>query len=142
MFAVFGGGAFLFVGASSTILVSAIVGAAGLGLCAGSVYVVGFTILHENVSDELRGRIFATLYTLVRLCLLLALGLAPFLAELLGRVSREVFGADQSVEVGGYDMFMPGVRLALWFGALVILAAGVLAARALRHRSAPSALST
>jgi dTMP kinase len=139
---VFGGGAFLFVGASSTILVSAIVGAAGLGLCAGAVYVVGFTILHENVSDELRGRVFATLYTLVRLCLLLALGLAPFLAELLGRVSSEVFGSDQSVVIAGFDMFLPGVRLALWFGALIILAAAVLAARALRHPRSHSAVST
>ena len=30
-----------------------------LGVCAGSVYVLGFTLLHENVDDELRGRIFS-----------------------------------------------------------------------------------
>ena len=42
----------------------------GMGVCAGAVYVLGFTILQENVEDELRGRIFATLYTLSRLCLL------------------------------------------------------------------------
>ena len=33
---------------------------------------LGFTLLHENVEDELRGRIFAALYTLVRLCVLIA----------------------------------------------------------------------
>ena len=38
--------------------------------------VVGFTLLQENVSDELRGRVFATLYTVVRLCLLAALTVA------------------------------------------------------------------
>ena len=40
---------------------------APLGLCAGASYVVGFTLLQENVADELRGRIFATLYTVIRL---------------------------------------------------------------------------
>jgi dTMP kinase len=29
-----------------------------VGVCAGGVYVVGFTLLHENVSNDLRGRIF------------------------------------------------------------------------------------
>ena len=51
-----------------------------MGVCAGAVYVLGFTILQENVEDELRGRIFAALYTLSRLCLLISLSLAPLLA--------------------------------------------------------------
>jgi hypothetical protein len=30
----------------------------GIGMCAGAVYVLGFTLLHENVTDELRGTYF------------------------------------------------------------------------------------
>ena len=40
-----------------------------IGICAGSVYVLGFTLLHENVADELRGRIFSTFYLLMSKCL-------------------------------------------------------------------------
>ena len=55
--------------------------------CAGSVYVLGFTLLHENVDDELRGRIFSALYTLVRFCVLLAFAVGPFLSGFLDRLS-------------------------------------------------------
>ena len=61
-----------------------------LGICGGAVYVVGFTLLHENVDDELRGRIFSALYTIVRLCLLIAFALGPFLSELLDRISNRL----------------------------------------------------
>ena len=51
---------------------------AAAGACAGCAYVTGFTLLQEGVSDDMRGRTFATLYTVVRLCLLLSLTLGPF----------------------------------------------------------------
>jgi dTMP kinase len=129
----FGGGAFLLLGATSSTLSLAMICVGLLGVCAGSVYVVGFTILHENVRDELRGRTFATLYTLIRLCLLAALALAPFLSGLLDRVSRSLNGTDRAVSVGDLTIGLPGVRLTLWFGALVVLVAGCLATWSLRR---------
>src|SRR5262249_21840613 len=68
----------LFTAALMSTLVLALIPVFVLGVCAGSVYVVGFTLLHENVDDELRGRIFGALYTIVRLCLLIAFALGPF----------------------------------------------------------------
>ena len=65
--------------------------AAGFGLCAGIVYVIGFTLLHEHVDDELRGRIFGALYMLVRLCLLIAFAVGPFLAGFLDKLSANLF---------------------------------------------------
>src|SRR5205814_8874831 len=106
---------------------------AGLGLCAGSVYVLGFTILHESVADELRGRIFSSLYTLVRLCLLLAFALGPLLADRLDALSRHVVRAH--VTIAGATFLLPGVRLALWLAGLTILGAGVLASFSLRYDS-------
>ena len=129
----FGSGAFLFLAATSSTLSLAMLCVGLLGVCAGSVYVVGFTILHENVRDELRGRIFATLYTLIRLCLLAALALAPFLSGLLDRVSRSINGDDRAVSVADLTIGLPGVRLTLWFGALVVLVAGCLAAWSIRR---------
>jgi dTMP kinase len=123
------GGALL-GGASTGTLFVTIVFVAVLGVCAGSVYVLGFTILQETVADELRGRIFAALYTLVRFCLLLSFAVGPLLAETLGRLSKRL--VDGHVDVLGFGVALPGVRLALWFAGLIILAAGVLAVTSLR----------
>jgi hypothetical protein len=92
---------------------------------------LGFTLLHESVDDALRGRIFGALYSLVRLCLLLAFAVGPFLSELLGRLSNRLFD-DARVSILGWDVFVPGVRLTLWLASLIILAAGFLALFSLR----------
>ncbi len=82
-------------------------------------------------SDELRGRTFATLYTVVRLCLLLALTVGPFAAGALGALSEGT--VDGSVEVAGVDVSLPGVRLALWLGGVVTIVSGVMARRRMRR---------
>ena len=97
-----------------------------LGLCAGAVYVLGFTLLHENVDDELRGRAFSGLYTLVRMCVLLSFVLGPFLATLLHGLSRAVLGPDRTLVVGDVEFLLPGVRLALFLAGIIMVGAGVL----------------
>jgi dTMP kinase len=129
---VLGAGVCQLAGASMSSLAPAMLFVAILGVCAGSVYVLGFTILQTNVEDELRGRIFATLYTLIRFCLLVAFGLAPILSSLLDRLSRALF--NNSVSLFGIDISLPGARLTLWLGGLIILAAGLLANVSLRSR--------
>ena len=106
----------------------------GMGVFTGSVYVLGFTILHETVDDDLRGRTFSTLYTLVRFCLLLSFALAPLLAGALNRFSQNAF--EGSVEILSFTVSLPGVRLALWLAGTIIVAAGLLAIRSLRSASA------
>jgi MFS family permease len=101
-----------------------------LGICAGSVYVLGFTLIHESVDDELRGRIFGALYTLVRFCVLIAFAVGPFLSDLLNRLSERL--VDGELSVGGVVVGVPGVRLTLWLAGLIIFGAGVLAVRAVR----------
>lgn len=117
--------------ASVTSLAPALVLVFVLGLGAGAVYVIGFTLLHENTDDELRGRTFSALYTLVRLCLLVAFAIGPFLSELLHGLSGSLFG-DRRVEILGFEVFLPGVRLTLWLAGLLVLAAGVLTGVSLR----------
>jgi dTMP kinase len=124
------------VGAGGSMLVAVSMGSLGLtmaftallGVCAGAVYVLGFTILQETVDDELRGRTFATLYTLSRLCMLISLSLAPLVSRVLGDVSDALF--DNQLSLGSADFSIPGVRITLWIGAGIILAAGALALRA------------
>ena len=137
--AILGAGACMFAAACMSSLAPAMAFVAGMGVSAGAGYVVGFTILQENVEDELRGRIFAALYTLVRLCLIVALTLAPLLSGLLNRLSTSWF--NQQINVGGFSVGLPGGRLTLWLGSIIILVAGVLARRAMRahQRERPAA---
>jgi len=127
---VFGAGAALILAASMSALGPASLFVGMMGVFAGSVYVLGFTLLHESVDDELRGRIFSALYTLVRFCVLIAFAVGPFLAAALGRLSGSLF--DSTIAIGEISIAIPGVRLTLWLAGVIILGAGVLAVKALR----------
>ncbi|HET9442987.1 MAG TPA: MFS transporter, partial [Acidimicrobiales bacterium] len=104
--AVFGAGLSILAAASMSDLRPALVFVAVLGVCAGAVYVLGFTIIQTNVEDHLRGRVFATLYTLVRFCLLLAFAIAPFLSSVLDGLSDRWL--DGRLEVGGVEIALSG----------------------------------
>ncbi|HEV3226154.1 MAG TPA: MFS transporter [Acidimicrobiales bacterium] len=129
--AIFVAGGSLIFAASMSTLTLAIIGVFVLGICGGAVYVVGFTLLHENVNDALRGRIFSALYTIVRLCLLIAFALGPFLAEFLDRVSNRFF-TNRTITIVGRDLFVPGERLTLWFAGGIIIIAGCIVFWSLR----------
>jgi dTMP kinase len=124
-------GGSIIVAASVSSLALAMVAGAFVGATAGTGYVTGFTVLQENVADEMRGRIFATLYTVVRVCLLLALTISPFIANLLGNIATHVNNGQLHIATVHVDL--PGVRLALWGGGAVTVLSG-LAARVLMRR--------
>lgn len=123
-------GAALFAAASSTTLGMAAAFVFVMGVSVGPVYVMGFVLIQEEVDDELRGRVFSSLNTLVRLCVLVSMVMGPLLAAGLGSLSRALFG--ETIDVGGYTVDISGVRLALWFAALVIIGAGLLAVHSVR----------
>jgi dTMP kinase len=130
----FAGGAFLIASASMSQLALASLWIVGFGLCAGAVYVLGFSMLQGEVTDELRGRVFATLYACTRLCLFLALVVAPLVATALDGISRAA--VNRRVHLGGWSIYLPGVRLTLWLGGAVVIAAAVVARRELRAAAA------
>jgi len=130
---VFGAGVALLAGASMWTLPLAALSVFVMGVFAGSVYVLGFALVHENIDDEVRGRVFAGLLTLAKLCVLFSMAIGPLLADLLDGVSDRL--VDRKISVG-IDIAVPGVRLALWLAGVLVLLASVLAARSLRtpHR--------
>ena len=101
-----------------------------LGLLAGPVYVLGFTMLHAHVEHDIRGRVFSALFVLMRLCLLIALAVAPILSDRIDRLSAAWW--DSEVTVLGVSLYIPGVRITMWLAALIIAAAGVLSAWSLQ----------
>lgn len=91
-----------------------------VGLGAGITWVTIFTLLQERVTDRLRGRTFATLYTGIHLSLFLGLAGWPLVAGLLG---------DHSLTIGAVQIDLAGFRICLWAGGVLSIVAGVLAAR-------------
>jgi dTMP kinase len=132
--AVLAAGGLLVAAASISTMGPAVLLVACLGVCAGFVYVLGFTLLHENVDDDMRGRAFGALYTLVRLCVLSAFLIGPLLSHLLDSLSER--WVDRELEVLGAHLFVPGVRLTLWLAGAIIVLAGVIAARSFRSDTA------
>jgi dTMP kinase len=135
-FAVMGTGIFLVLAATLSALGPAALAVALVGACAGTSYVTGFTVLQETVSDELRGRTFATLYSVIRMCLLISLVISPLWSDFWDWVTGVVFGSNQSVTLGGAQYMFPGVRIALWGGGLITLCAGWWARWSVRHARA------
>jgi dTMP kinase len=106
-----------------TSVVSTVFGAVGwvflVGLGAGGAYVMGFSALHEQVADEIRGRTFAALFTVVRTALLASVALA-------GAVAAAVDGRLPAP-------LDDGVRAVLMFGGVIILLAGLFSMWTVRH---------
>jgi dTMP kinase len=131
-YAVMGAGAFIIGASSSSTLLIAAPLIALVGAFAGSAYVTGFTLLQENVADELRGRTFATLYTVVRLCLLLSLTVSPLFADLFDWLSGLLF-RNRDVSILGASYGLAGVRIALWVGGALCVVAGWYSRREMRR---------
>jgi dTMP kinase len=110
---------------------SALIIVAGVGAAAASAYVTGFSLLQREVVDELRGRIFGALYTIVRLSLLASLTVGPFMASAFDAISKAAI--DRELSVGSYSLALPGVRLALIAGGGITIVAGVAARRRMRR---------
>ncbi|WP_375477418.1 bifunctional MFS transporter/dTMP kinase [uncultured Jatrophihabitans sp.] len=58
--------------------------AALIGAFAGMAWIIGYTLIGQEVEDRLRGRIFAFVLSSVRITLLLTIAVGPVLAGLLG----------------------------------------------------------
>ncbi len=101
-----------------------------VGGCAASAYVTGFTLIQEKVTDDMRGRTFATLYAVLRLCLLVSLTLSPLFSDLYDWLFQLV-NSSQHVQLGGFSYSFPGVRLALWGGGVLTIFSGLYARRSL-----------
>ncbi|SDF17639.1 dTMP kinase [Blastococcus fimeti] len=91
-----------------------------MGFFAGIAYLAGFTLLGTEVQDEVRGRTFAIVQSLVRAALILSLAVVPFGVGLIGR---------HSVDLGVVTLPVTGERIMLLAAGLLAVGVGVLAYR-------------
>jgi len=88
-----------------------------LGAAIGLDYVMGFTLIQENSPDELRGRAFAALFTMVRAALIVSMSIAAAGVSLLNDIlpGRYADGIRVVLLLGGIIAALSGV-FALWSG--------------------------
>ncbi len=103
----------LFLATVATVLV---------GAFAGVAYVVGITLLGLEIEDELRGRMFGLVQSLMRIDLLLVTATTPFIAGAIG--TRE----------GPLGISINGVSVTLLVGGLLALVVGVVSFRQMDDR--------
>ncbi|MDJ0953413.1 MAG: MFS transporter, partial [Acidimicrobiia bacterium] len=105
------------VGLAAAAMAATVAGAAAwmtvMGFGAGAAYLMGLTHLHEYVDDELRGRVFAALFSLMRTGLFVAMALAVPLVDAFGWVN--IWRLDDPTRVvlflGGVTIFLSGVTV-------------------------------
>ena len=97
----------------------------GTGFGAGVAYLSGMTLLGTEVDDEMRGRVFALLQSMIRVVLVLALASVPFAVAEVGK---------PHIDLGFVDARVDGTRIVLMVGGILCLLAGLLAYRKLDDR--------
>ena len=105
-----------------------------MGIGAGVAFILGYTMLQEYSADEVRGRIFATFNTAVRMALFVALVVGPLSIVVLGveRTAAQIAqgqGAIEDIEELDEEAFYPyqigGVRLTLIASGVIALGGAV-----------------
>jgi dTMP kinase len=123
--AIVAGGVALVVMAIVPVLAVATLATFVVGACAGIAYVIGITLLGLEVDDQLRGRMFGLVQSLMRIDLLLVTATAPFIA---GAID------ERSAEVGPFTFDLNGVSVVLITAGVVAAAVGVVSFRQMDDR--------
>ncbi len=100
---------FLILLALITNLVLAIFITIILGAFAGVSWVSGFTMLGLEVADEVRGRTFAFVQSLIRISLVLVLAIAPVIAAAIGRHTFKFENFEVTYNGAAFTMFTAGI---------------------------------
>jgi dTMP kinase len=107
------------IGMGAASLVKTVAGGMGwlavMGFGAGASYVLGFTHLHEQTDDEVRGRTFAALFSLMRVGLLVSMLVATNFESLLeGRFGPPFDNPSRVVLLGGAVVVLVAGAGMLW----------------------------
>jgi dTMP kinase len=105
-------------------VVLAMVAVIGVGFGAGVGYLAGLTLLGSEIEDEMRGRIFAFIQSMVRVVMIVALATVPVLVGTIGQ-RRLPFG----------HVIVDGTRIVLAGASLLAILAGIVAYRQMDDRS-------
>jgi len=97
------------------VLALAVLATVAVGAFAGLAYVIGITLLGLEVEDELRGRMFGLVQSLMRIDLLLVTATTPFIAGVIGT---------RDLGVGPVELSVNGVAVVLLVGGVLAMIVG------------------
>ena len=106
-------------------VVLAMVFVLGVGFGAGVAYLAGTTLMGTDIDNEMRGRVFALLQSLIRVVLILALAAVPFAVAQVG---------ERTITVGHVHYTVDGTRIVLIVGGIFALLSGLFAYRKMDDR--------
>ncbi|WP_194911327.1 dTMP kinase [Catenulispora rubra] len=106
---IFAAGLVLCVFALVPVLLISVLCALVIGFLGGTAWIIGQTMLGREVADELRGRTFAFVQSLIRVTLVLILAVSPAVAGMFGAHTLSVPGA--SITYGGAAITLFGAGL-------------------------------
>ena len=98
----------------------------GVGFFAGMAWILGYTMIGQEVDEHIRGRTFSFVVSSGRIMLMLTLALGPVLAGLFG---------DRAIHIGGAEYTFSGSALTLLAAGAVALLVGAYAGRNVTNRS-------
>lgn len=96
-----------------------------LGAFSGVSWVTGFTMLGMEVTDELRGRVFAFIQSLVRVSLVGVLAVAPLAAAAIG---------EHSFKIGQIQLTYNGAAFTMLGGGIIAMIVGILSYQQMKDR--------
>lgn len=96
-----------------------------LGFCAGTAWVSGFTMLGLEVRDEVRGRTFAFVQTLIRITLVLVLAVAPVIAATIGK---------HTLKFNNTQLIYNGAEITLLLGGILAAIVGIISYKQMDDR--------
>ncbi|NTW28701.1 MAG: MFS transporter [Coriobacteriia bacterium] len=107
--------------------------AALAGACIAIVTVAGNSYIVRTTADELRGRVFTAMESVIRVALLLSMVVMAPLADLIGASAHDLL-----LQIGlvSQSTTMTGSRITLQFASIIVLAAAVYAFVSLQWRHA------
>ena len=113
-------GTALFVMAILQDFVGAALAAAVMGMFAGIAWINGFTMIGQEVTDQLRGRVFAFVQSSMRIVLFATIAAGPVLAGAIG---------SHPVVVGDFRWDITGPATVLAVGGLIAIAVSIITGR-------------
>ena len=96
-----------------------------LGIFSGITWVTGFTLIGMEVEDEVRGRTFAFMQSLIRVSLVLVLAVSPLIAAAIGEHTYSFRTTSVTYNGAAFTMFFAG---------LIATLVGILSYRHMRDR--------
>lgn len=111
-------------------IVIAIIVIAGLNLAI--LNVTGFTLVHENVDDSMRGRVFSVVQSMIRVFLLMSLAVSGIIADIVNWLLKKVIGSVAQYQQVVYLSRFNGSRITLMMGGVMVIIAGIFAIKNIR----------